>query len=356
MCRMGIVNYRFIRHGYVFTPSRLLMPDFQIVARIEAEGVRSLVWEGATLVDWAGGNRRFELDGEARSRSITFGHRFDVACVSASGKYVVLYVRQGTKGLVLKEGQLIREINRSYYYAEVYEYPVCFAQRQNGQEVLIHCPDQYNQLEIEDVESGERLTKATDRKPIDFFHSRLSVDPTSTYLLSAGWIWHPLDFIALFDLEACLYDPRLLDKNELVPPAAVEISSAAFVGANRLVFNTSDESFMDDDYAEDEIEPNHVGIWDIPTTSLIRKAPVKELLGTLLPIGENYVVGFYQHPKIVKVATGEVIAELPGLATGKQDSSIIHHIDAVPPLAIDPLHQRFAVANDKEIVVVEVSE
>lgn len=330
------------------------MPSFHIIARIDAQDVRSLVWQGDSLIDWVGGKRRFTLDGETESRSVIFAYRFDAVCTSATGTYSVLYQRRGTKGLVLKDAQIVREINRSFYHADVYEYPVCFAQRSSGQEVLIHCPDEYCQIEIEDVESGERLTHLNERKPIDFFHSRLSVDPTSTYLLSAGWVWHPFDFIAIFDIEAAIANPQLLDENKLVPPAAVEIGSAAFVNMNRIMFNTSDESFLDDDYADDEIEPNHIGIWDIPTRSLIGKTPVKELLGTLMPISEDYVVGFYQHPKLVKVATGEIIAELPELATGKQVSSIIHHIEPVPPLATDTKNHRFAVANENEIVVVSV--
>ncbi len=332
------------------------MPEFQTITKIPAVGVRSLVWHGDTLVDWAGGYRRFELSGESQSRSIIFGSSFDAACVSASGRYVVLYARRGTKGLVLKDGQLIREINRSYYYAEAYEYPVCFATRKNGQEVLIHCPEEYCRLEIEDIESGQRLTESNDRKPIDFFHSRLSVDPTSTYLMSAGWIWHPLDFIAVFDLEAAIEDPSTLDSNELVPPAAVEIGSAAFVDARRIVFNTSDESLMDDDFADDEIEPEQVGIWDVSTTSLIGKASVKQPLGSLLPIGEDHVVGFYQHPRLVHVRSGKVVAEMQELATGQQVSSIIHHIEPLPPLALDFQNKRFAVADDRQIVVVEVKE
>lgn len=332
------------------------MPGFHVVATIPASYVQSLVWHGEVLVDWVGGGQQYQLDGTKISRAMGYAYGFDAACLSVSGLYSVIYKRLGTKGVLLKAGEVAREINRSYYHADTYEYPVCFAQRKNGQEVLIHCPDGYDRLEIEDVATGERLTCSEGRKPRDFFYSRLSVDPTSSFLLSAGWVWHPHSTVALFDLEKAISDPKTLDDSVLVPCFPVEIETASFLGKNRLILSTTDETFEDDVYTPDEIEPRHVCVWDVEANSLIKKARVQKPLGTMMPVGEDYVVGFYQHPSLVSMASGEVIAEMPELATGIQRSSIIHHIDPVPPLAIDAQRKRFAVANDREIVVVEVAE
>ena len=38
--------------------------------RIPANGVRSLVWDGPSLVDWADGGQRYLLDGETVPRSV----------------------------------------------------------------------------------------------------------------------------------------------------------------------------------------------------------------------------------------------------------------------------------------------
>ena len=44
-------------------------------------------------------------------------YRFDAACVSPSGGYAVIYERLGTKGLLLRDGVIVREIDRSFYHA-----------------------------------------------------------------------------------------------------------------------------------------------------------------------------------------------------------------------------------------------
>jgi hypothetical protein len=54
--------------------------------------------------------------------------------MSPSGEFAVIYTRLGTKGLVLHRGKIIREINRSFYHADVYEYPIGLAALKNGRE------------------------------------------------------------------------------------------------------------------------------------------------------------------------------------------------------------------------------
>lgn len=95
----------------------------------------------------------------------------------------------GTKGLLLRNGQIVRELNRSFYHANIYEYPVCLV-RHGARTLLIHCPEDYNRLEIEDAETGGKLTlRSSD--PADIFHSRLRPSANGGRLLSAGWAWAP---------------------------------------------------------------------------------------------------------------------------------------------------------------------
>jgi hypothetical protein len=86
--------------------------------------VRSLCWEGDELVDYAGGGARFRLDGSVANATINWAYRFDGAVRSRDGSYRVIYEKLGTKGLVLRGNRCIREINRSFCHAHVYEYPV----------------------------------------------------------------------------------------------------------------------------------------------------------------------------------------------------------------------------------------
>src|SRR5262252_2931277 len=205
---------------------------------LECPEVQTLAWQGDVLVDWAGGHRRIHLDGTIeRGSYIPLGPRFDAAIAAPDGRHVVIYQRLGTKALLMRDAKLVRELNRSYYFADTYEYPIGFVSLLDGSTGLIHCPDEYDRIEIERALTGERLTSRESVRA-DFFHSRLSSNPAGTRFMSAGWIWHPLDWLLTFDVEAALRDPRLLDRTDTFPNAApigVEVSAAAWMDNERIV-------------------------------------------------------------------------------------------------------------------------
>ena len=335
-----------VRHPVTFTE----------IARIKAPSVRSLVWSGDELVDWASGARRFHLDGTTAGPAVNYAYRFDAAVQSPSKEYVVIYERQGTKGLLLHQGQIVREINRSFYHAGAYEYPVTLGMLSNGREVLIHCPDDYNRIELEDAATGERLTRCEERKPMDFFHSRLQLNPPGTLLLSAGWVWHPCDMVAVFRLDEALNDPRKLDQSDAILQLGSEVNSATFLDERRLVVVTCSETFLDDEDFEDSkyLRPNSLAVWDSADRHIVSRVDISGPVGTLMPVDGEVIVDFYEHPKAIEISTGKVLTSLPELCTGKQTSSIIHHLEKLPPLALDPIGKRFAVAGKEYIHVVAI--
>ena len=327
--------------------------------KFKAERVQSLVWHGDVLVDWVAGGYAYQLDGTFRDRAVNYAYPFDSAITSPTNKYSVIYEKLGTKGVILREGTIVREINRSFYHADVYEFPITFAQLNGGREVLIHCPEEYNQLEIDDVETGERLTGGVTRKPMDFFHSRLTVSPDGKYLMSAGWVWHPVDLIAVFDIEKAVQNPKRLDEHDVDIEMDVEISSATFLTESSIAVSTSSEVF-DDDVEDDEIvlrlKPDSIAVYDLVRQEYTSVVQSKGRAGTMMAVGEQHVVTFYDYPKLIDLKTGLVVEKWESIKTGQQVSSIIHHIDKIPPLALDPARRRFAVANDDVIHVVELAK
>ena len=305
---------------------------------------RALCWHGDDLVDWAG-IIRYQLDGTSSGPTVNYAYRFDQAVSSASGEYVVLYEQLGTKGLILKRGKVVREIDRSFYHAHVYEYPVALCTLPDGRDVIAYCPDHYNVIEIEEVESGNRLTSRTG-EAADFFHSRLQVSSDSKYLLSAGWVWHPWDTIQLFDIAQALQSPESLDRNwqgDLSKANVREIHTAAFNGPDLIVFAGEAEEEGITRLCSYSIQANAV------LTSCVLDFPA----GTLMPLGD-VAVSFYESPKLLDLATGKVLHRWPELSTGRQNSSIVYHSDRVPPIALDTLNQRFAVADSEAITVVQL--
>lgn len=331
--------------------------------RLDAPGVRSLVWCGHELVDWVAGGARHGLDRTTSKPSVFYPYRFDAAVATPDGEWAVIYERLGTKGLLLRSGKQVRELNRSYHHANVYEYPVCIWRRPSGQVLLAHCPDKYNRIEIDDAETGERLTAtAGQRSPSDFFHSRLQTSPRGSHLLSAGWVWHPWDAVAFFNIEEALADARHLDRLDGSTPESCHVGlaeegTACWKSEDQLLLGgTREEEDPDEaaEAAEPRLHSRGIAVCDVGKRACTRAVQLAQPPGTMMPVGAEHVVAFYEHPRLIALASGRVVAEWPELDTGLQTSSILWHMDRPPPLALDPSSQRFAVAVGDQIHVVTV--
>ncbi len=203
---------------------------------------RTLCWEGDALVEWTGGARRIGLDGTVSLGAFGLAYtRFDDAVATPDGRCAVVYERRGTKGLLLYERRVLREIGRSYYHADQYDYPVALVRRPGGRVLLVHCPEDYNRLEVEDFLTGERLSHRRSPPP-DIFHARLMPGPDGRSLLAEGWLWHPFDMVQRIDLDAALADPTVLDTSEdraLWPVGDGDAVSAAFGADGEVLLDTA---------------------------------------------------------------------------------------------------------------------
>jgi hypothetical protein len=318
------------------------------------ESARSLCWNGDVLIDWAGGNRVIALDGNVSQTSVYWSYRFDAAVQSPSGRFAVIYERLGTKGIVLEQGKFIREVNRSFYHANAYEYPIVLFQGPDGRELIAHCPDHYNQIEIEEAATGKQLTQTSSRKPDDFFQSRLAVSPGARRLLSAGWYWHPADSASAWLIIAALEDARTLDS--LGPPSTsspAEINSAVFIDDERIVVSSNPESDMFNDEGDSPFRPGTLAVFHFESKRFEDVVIIDGPIGQMMWLGDGHVVGFYEHPKVIDVATGAVVCRWPDIETGKQSSSIIGHVGQLPHIALDPAGKRFAVASADRVTVIQ---
>lgn len=328
---------------------------------LKASNVRSLVWSGDELVDWAGGGARYGLDGLSRTGPVDYAYRFDAAVASKDGKFAVIYERTGTKGLVLCEGKILREINRSFYQAHVYEYPICIWTREDGRSLMAHCPDEYNRIEIDDIETGERLTESSERTPTDFFHSRLQVNSGGTRLLSAGWVWHPVDCVRFLDIPGAQQGPECLDKQYNSGVFAhhmgfVEECAACWQSDDKLIVGggREEEPPEDDEDHGDALylHPNGIVVYDIPSDTCVRSVQLEKPAGTMMPVADDHVVAFYEHPRLISLVDGNILQEWPDIPSGTQLSSIMVSAERPPPIALDRENRRFAVACGEGIHVV----
>ncbi|MCU1644805.1 MAG: hypothetical protein JWN03_5080 [Nocardia sp.] len=323
-----------------------------------ARQVSALSWDGDDLVDFSHGPTRWSSDGTAAdSPQIfrVFSGSFDHALVSPSGRFEVLYGERGTKALLLRDGKLLRELDRSYYHAEDFDYPVALGVLTDGRDVVVHCPDKYNILQIDDAETGQRITEGS-RTPQDVFHSRLSISPDGRHLLAAGWVWHPHGIAMVFDLAAAVKDPAVLDGRGILPAETsdAEIESACWLDNDRVAIAASNEDpFEDDQENSDKLAPGQLGIWSVRAARWLHRSTLAHPAGTMIACGER-IVSLYGHPRLIDPISGRTLLEWPDVDAGTKDRSYgVTHIPT--PVAIaHPDGTRLAIAQTDHISILKL--
>ncbi|MET8762587.1 hypothetical protein [Lentzea sp. NPDC004782] len=318
-------------------------------AQVQVADAKSLIWAGGELVDVSAGWRPIPLDGStAPSRFGPYGPQFDAATISPLGDVAVLMATAGTKALVLgPDGTVRREINRSYYHAEAYRYPLTLCTMEDGRTGLVHCPSGYNRLDVEDALTGQLLTTGESPEQADIFHSRLMVPASGRYLLSAGWVWHPWDVVVVYDLQEALTDRSVLDSwrgsFDLTDLSSTEVSGACFAGDD-LVVSTSSED-------EDE-ELMRLSLAD---GGFRWRRQLDRTAGDLLPIAGD-ILSVHEFPRLYSGEDGELLAEWPDLATGRSGTSIVWDKTFSGParVAVDEAGRRFAVTDGERVTVIHL--
>lgn len=329
--------------------------------RVWTGEVRSLVWDGDDLLDPVGGWRRWSPDGtEHRRDRRGYGRSYDRAVTSPSGRWTVVYGERGTRGLLLDGRRVVRELPRDDYRAESYDYPVGLGALSDGREVLVHCPEDYNRLQIEDVATSERLAAAPDEPGANPFHSRLTVSPGGRWLMSAGWVWSPAGICGVYDLDRALTDPSVLDGHGLLtygPLIDSETDSACWLDGDRLALATGDiggEPEEDGSVDEDrELGPHQLGVWSCATSKWLYRHDLPGPIGTILGCGEA-VLALYGHPRLFDIRTGDLVAQWPELALPRRQFAYGVTHKPSPVAAVHPDGTRVALALKAGIAVIRL--
>jgi hypothetical protein len=323
-----IHNRTFVECGHLFAPA----------------------WDGEDLIDVQTHQRIFSY-GTFTGSAFSMGYPFNRGlCVRDAGVlWTLAYENRGTKALLLKDGKVHRELNRSYNFAKEFDYPIALAVSSSGRAVVVHCPNSYTELECEDAETGETLWKKSTTNME--FHSRLSVSEDSGFLLSAGWFWHPVNgaWVSPFNRQNPTEDKK---QDEVSFSFGAEIDGAAFLGRERVVITTTEE-LIDSEVPPTGLPPMTIGVWSIPENRWISTAPLAEKTGTILPWRE-WAISFYKHPKAIELATGRIAHVWDDLDSGSQVGSIDLGEPPPPAMALDPRLGKFAIAGAKGITIISL--
>jgi hypothetical protein len=311
-------------------------------------GAQTIDWLGDQVIDWANAGTTYSISGtKGQINRYHSGFKCDGSISSADGTYAFIYQKLGTKGILLKKGEILREINRSYYCADVHEFPAAFI-GYKGKTFLAHCPNKYCQLDFEDVESGVVVTNVQERNPSDVFHSRLEVSPGNEYLISKGWLWHPLDWTQVYKIDDCFANPFVLDKlNFQSPDVGVEICSASFISGSKVLIGSSDEIVDDQKIAL--LPPKSFATWNLESNKISNAITPSFEFGNLFAVNERFSWDLYQYPKIIDLTTGIIVDKEEGVFSGDQRSSI--HPKTSPSFALSKTKNQLAILNDGKIVI-----
>lgn len=310
----------------------------------------ALLWAGGALHDMAAGHR-FDDD----TWNIPRHPGFDTVVVAPNGDLVALVDSDGTKALLFGVGDdgqlgLVRELDRSYYYADRYRYPLALFTLPDGRTGLAHCPQRYDRIEIEVAATGEKLTGEPSGRLPDEFYSRLQVSGDGKYLLSAGWAWAPVGVVTVFSIERMLADPDFHDNPDpisasLMRPGDDEWMGACWLGDDIVVAASAEgEGVEHIPTLSRWSRASGAFSWSQPVSGLSAE-PVAFHGDVLVP--DNFV-------KLYDGATGELVEQWPDLAVSPTSFLMDNGPrSASAMVAVDPSRPRFAVALADKVVVVE---
>ncbi|AMR31691.1 hypothetical protein A0256_09785 [Mucilaginibacter sp. PAMC 26640] len=317
-----------------------------IAVKIEAGFLKTISWLGDKIIDWACGGVLYDCRGKVKeSVYYNLPFNFNAAITSADGTYAFVYSKLGTKGVLLKNGKELREINRPYYCANAFEYPAAFTTLDDVT-YLIHCPLRYDRLDFENVETGKIVTNKKGRKNSDTFHSRLETSPDGNLLICRGWVWHPRDVVEIYDIRDCLLKPAHLDRKTLYPDIGVEICTASFINDSLILIGSTDEVYDDEQSCDFS---KKLAIWDVKSDTIISHTNVNAEFGNLFVIDDTYAWDLFIYPKIVNFKTGEIVDEDRTIDSGRQNSSIIG--DGTPQIIYNRQTKQIAIARNESIVI-----
>lgn len=283
---------------------------------------------------------------------------YDRAVTSPSGRWTVVYGERGTRGLLLDGRRVVRELRRDDEQADAFDYPVGLGELPDGREVLVHCPERYDLLLIEDVATGERLAAGSREEMSNLFHSRPAVSPGGRWLMTAGWVWHPAAICDVHDLDRVLTDASVLDADgilDLLSLSHAEVDSACWLDGDRLAVVAGDIGWypeMDDESGEGRGQgPRQLGVWSCSSATWLHRHDIPGPFGAILGCGEA-VLALYGYPRLYDIRTGELVARWPRLATSRQEGPYgVTHIPT-PVAAVHPDGTRVALAVESGIAVI----
>ncbi|MEQ1822454.1 MAG: hypothetical protein ABL949_08085 [Fimbriimonadaceae bacterium] len=331
----------------------------------------SLAWMGDQLVDplqYTGSDLR-EIPSRLSSNRIS--RLFDAGMVSASGVSCA-FQQLGTKAVVMRrtyspgltatDAGVGCELERSYYYAEVTPFPIAFISWESHNDAIIFAPE-YDRLRIVDLTG--KVIVADSEPSEDFFHGRLEVSPSGRWLLSDGWMWHPMQARMLIDLDRVRKDPSSLNSSEILNAPSFPLFATWLSDDTLAMTPFCLPEWNQDAFNYDSFEPwttisnsqsvaNKLFIVDPESSQILRGVQLEFDPFYIACWGSDSIISPSPFPRIADLTTGQILAEFPDLqVAGFEESRFPCNIPTTTPFACHRTRPVFAHATGNKLTVIE---
>lgn len=126
--------------------------------------------------------------------------------VSPDGRFAAVLLERTRHGVIvdLADGATLAVLDRGDYHPDVSGWPFAFFTR-DGRAHAIHAID-WNRLAVVDLERGTTLASESEEQGDDYFLGPITVNPSGTWLATAGWVWQPVGILRVRSIETLLGD------------------------------------------------------------------------------------------------------------------------------------------------------
>jgi hypothetical protein len=171
--------------------------------------------------------------------------------------------------------------------------------------------------------------------------------------LSAGWAWHPVDVVEVFDVQAALRDPSHLDGQGLLESVWTECGiSAAFFGNDQVAIGY--EPITHDDVSnQNPCATPQLQIYSLSSPVASALGSLEASAGAMMAVDDHHFLSLESFPKLVDRRTGRVVQAWPHLACGRRTSSIRTSASPAIAYAFESTGQRCAIAGPEAIHVLD---
>ena len=137
----------------------------------------------------------------------------------------------------------------------------------------------------------------------------------------------------------------------MYPDVDADICPASFISNDLVLIGSPNDTEPFDHEPSDKLKNGQIAIWNISTNTISKPITPNFIIGAYLTaIDENYAWDLYDFPKIVNFRTGVVEDKIDDINSGKQISSIIHHLD-LPQISINRQTKKVAIKTKDTIVL-----